>query len=148
MPALSPLLWKLIGGAVAALALFLLIQDRNHWKKVAGDRNVELTGILEVTREASANPGLARSGVKTQIRELGAALKSVTGALNDQNARVRQLGIETARAKADVAKAVSKAEERARSAAGTRQRLEASAAAPERLSAPCELSPTLKDAWR
>jgi len=146
MPA--TLIYKLVGGLVAALALFLLVQDRNHWKRVAGDRNVELTQILEVTRTAADNPGLARSGVKQQIRELGDALKTATGALNRQNAAIRAVTDQQKRDREAAAKALKQAQERAQGAGATRARLEASARAPERLSAPCELSPTLKDSWR
>lgn len=149
MPALSPLaIAKLAGALLLALALVLLVQDRNRWKTKATGYDAELTNVLVATRIAADNPKLGRAGVVPQIQLLGSALQSTTAALNGQTAAVKRLGDETARARRDADQAFQHGVKRAGAAVAAQQRLEASAASPDRLKAPCEFSDTLKEQWR
>lgn len=143
---------KLIGGAIGfallALVLFLLVQDRNHWKSKATGYNAELTNVLHATRIAADNPKLDRPGLVSQIQLMGSALQATTAALNNQNARVKSLGAETARQRRESDAALAAAQKRLGSVAVARDRLLASSQDPARSKAPCEFSDELKGQWK
>lgn len=145
---MNTLIMKVLCGVLAAVALLLLVQDRNHWKRVASDRNTELGRVLDATREAAANPKLDRAGMVRQIVELGRSLTSTRSALDEQNAAIKRQAAEAGLAQARSASAYEEALGRLGGPLEARVRLEASARSPDRTTQPCELSPALKDAWR
>jgi hypothetical protein len=138
---------KLACGLLAALALFLLVQNRNHWKRVATERQAQLAAICGEVRDAAGNPKMDCGQAVRQIRELGTSLRSTTGALQRQNASVKALNAETVRQQKQATDARKRASQRANAAESAAQRLAASAAHGAS-GAACEPSETLKEAWK
>lgn len=143
-----PIIIKLLGGLLACLALWLLVQDRNRWKDKAADRQATINRICDEVRAAADNPKLECGQVIVQVQALGRSLREVTGALNHQNAAVAQLKAARDRDQAAAAKLIKGTQPRLERVQSTSDRLEASARAAERHAQPCELSDTLKRSWK
>ena len=143
----SALAMKLIGAGVGLLMLLGLVLGLKHYRNLANDRGAQLTAICASTRTASGNPKLDCKQVPQQIRFMGEAITTLTGALHEQNDAVAALGAQTKQQQADSAKASQAAQKRAQSAEATATRLEASSRAGGP-AASCEPSKAVKEAWR
>lgn len=135
-------------GLFAAIALVLLVRDRNHWKATATDRAAKLTIICQATRDAAARPRLGCGQVPVQIKLLGKAVGELKGAIGRQNVAVAALGAKTREQQARAVQATEAAQKRADKAQATSQRLTASAQRTPPPGKLCEPSDTLKGAWK
>jgi hypothetical protein len=142
---LSAIPYRLIGMSAGAVAILAFVLLAFHWKHQAADRKDQLAAICTETRSAAENPKLACNRVSAQIGQLGLSVIALKGALADQNAKVAQLGQETAQQQADSARASQVAQKRADKAEATSTRLDASSRSG---GAPCEPSAALKGAWK
>jgi hypothetical protein len=133
--------WGKIAGGVG---LLILIGLAALWHGQAGDRKAELGRICDSVRLAADRPKLDCDQVQVQIGFLGDGIRDARKAINTQNDRVRQLGLDTQKAQQDAAAARQASLGRADEALGVSARLEASAAAggPE-----CEPSAALTEQW-
>jgi hypothetical protein len=145
---LSGLYLKLFGGLAALLLVVGLFLGLRHYKNLAAERGDKLEVICKATREASGHKNLACGDVPAQISFLGEAVTALSNAIRTQNAAVASLGAESERQKAEAAKASQKAQERARGAEATADRLIASSRVAGPQSAPCKASKAVEDAWR
>lgn len=144
----SALVMKLIGAGIGILALLGLVLGLKHYKSLAESRGQSLALICQTTRDASGNPKMKCSEVPAQIKFMGDAIGTLTAALHKQNDAVAALGEETTRQQNLAVNAANQATQRQKPVAAAQQRLEASARSDGRKSAPCDLSPTLKDTWK
>jgi len=157
----NALLWKILGGALIALALLGLLSSRNHWKAEAKRFDAEAQSLFEATRAAASNPKLVRRDTAAQIQLLGSGLAECKAGLARQNAAVAELGAKTAEQQKAAAEASLKAATRAGAALATSERLMASARAGAAqgslpagqspglpAAAACEPSAALKEAWQ
>ena len=139
---------KLIGYGVGALAVIALLAMVLGWKSERDHLRAWQGEVVAATREASANPKLDKKAVAQQIRFLGQAMADLKAGLAQQNAAVNALAAESDRQSKEAARAVSKAQGRAREAQVTSDRLAASSRSGGRSSAPCEPSKVLTEAWK
>lgn len=142
-----PIIIKLLGGLLACLALWLLVQDRNRWKGKAADRQATINLICNEVRTAAGNKDMACGETVAQVQALGRSLRAVTGALEHQNGAIAALKAGQVRDQAEAAKLTRRNAPRLERASGTAAQLDASARAADRHQKPCEPSSTLRKAW-
>lgn len=142
---LSSLYMKLIGGLVVALVVLGLIADRGRWMHRAHNAEAENATVCAAVRAAADNPRMDCKLAAQQVGLLGQAIVNLKAGVVHQNAAVSALATESARQKAEAAKAVLSAQGRAREAQATSSRLTASSHAG---GPPCEPSKVLKGSWR
>jgi septal ring factor EnvC (AmiA/AmiB activator) len=130
---------------------FLLNPARRHLvdeRAKTAQLTKQIGEACAAARLAADNPKLDCRQLAGQITALGASLKETTGALNSQNAAIRELARQTAEQQAAAAVAKKKAQVRADQAISTAERLKASAAKAVPPGKECEPSDELKGTWR
>lgn len=139
--------FKLIGIGIGILAVIGLVAMVLGWKSERDELRQWQSGVLTATRDAAANPKLAKKDVAQQVTLLGKAIADLEAGIRNQNAAIDRLGSESAAAAAAAAQASQKAEKRAEAALATTTRLDASARSSEAQAKPCEPSKTLRETW-
>ena len=139
---------KLIGFGIGALALVAAVL---WFRGVINERN-ELRDwqaqVFVATRDAAANPKLAKKDVAQQIGLLGKAITDLKTGIANQNAAIERQAAETKRQQEESAIAQKRALRRVERVEATSERLIASARSSAAQASPCSPSEALEEAWR
>lgn len=102
IPSFSPLAWLKLGlGTVAALALALLVHDRNRWKSLAADRQAQLVRTAAAFDRTVANYRSAAARAKADDAANAARVEAQQSHINSDTEKRYEARLADARAAAE-----------------------------------------------